>query len=83
MNCSIINRTTQTIIGRNFTGFPDAALDQSRSSALQRPDINRMNLNALMRKQMRIRQGTARPFWSYFSTRHESANCNIPETAAI
>jgi hypothetical protein len=79
MTCSIINRTTQTTIGRN------QVLDKSQSSVsgLQRPDINRMTLDALMRKQMRVRQGNARPFWSYFMNRNDSANTNIPETAAV
>ncbi|MBU0800398.1 MAG: hypothetical protein KKA05_05275 [Alphaproteobacteria bacterium] len=80
MSCSIINRTTQTTIGRNGEVVEKS---NKSGSALQNPDISRMTLNALMRNQMRVKQGTARSFWSHFMTRNASANTNTTETAAV
>lgn len=80
MTCSIINRSTRTTIGRN-----DQAFDKSKNSgsALQSPDLSRMRLDALMRKQMRISQTPDRSYWAHFMNRTQSANGNATETAAI
>jgi hypothetical protein len=79
MNCAIINKQTQTIIGRNGIEAFDKV--QFSGSALQNPELSRMTLNALIRRQMRSHTGTARTFWAHFMTRHAIANHNTADQA--
>lgn len=79
MNCAIINQQTQTTYGQNGSQNVDKV--QFSGSALQTPDVSRLTLETLMRRQMRPQTGTARGFWSHFMTRHAIANHNIADLA--
>lgn len=80
MACSIINRTTQTTIGRNGQVVEKSKVS---GSALQNPDLSRMTLDALMRKQMRTPRGNARGFWHRVVVRAAIANGNDVQSSAV
>ena len=74
MSCSIINQTTQTTLTHD-KGHP---FDKSAffGNAQQSPDISRMTLDALIRRQMRSRTASAPSYWSHFLSRNTVANGN-------
>lgn len=73
MNCSIINDTTATSLGRDNEG---AEKHELSASALQRPEVSRLALDALIRRQKRTRENSARLFWSQLLSRTTAANGN-------
>lgn len=73
MTCSIINHATATNIGR------DSELSEKTDfspTALQRPEVSRLTLDAMIRRQKRTRENSARLFWSQLLSRTTAANGN-------
>jgi len=76
MNCSIINHSTSTSLGRDSE---DAEKYEFSPSALQSPEVSRLALNSMMRRQQRTKQGPARSFWAHLLSRNSAANGNTAE----
>lgn len=76
MNCSIINHSTSTSLGRDSEGFEK---HEFSASALQSPEVSRLALNSLIRRQQRTKQGSSRAFWAHLLSRKGAANGNTAE----
>lgn len=76
MNCSIINHSTATSLGDDGERFEKYEFS---ASALQSPEVSRLALNSLIRRQQRTKQGPARAFWAHLLSRTHAANGNSAE----
>ncbi len=76
MNCSIINNTTSTNLGGDHEGTEKVEFS---ASALQRPEVSRLALDTLIRRQKRTRENSSRLFWSQLLGRTSAANGNAAE----
>ena len=72
MNCVVISEKIDPVMSRQ-----DAVPTAYSGSALQRPDISRARLDALLRRQMPARDGAdRRTFWTAFLSHYAASRAN-------
>lgn len=77
MSCSIILENVRTTISQQSSKLVEKT--SFSGSALQSPELSRLALNALMRREMRVRQSRSRLFWTHFRKHNVPQNANSAE----